>query len=184
MDFKNACTQINRLQITASGLLACILILFSSLITTHVDAATMDASSHMIVNGRSYHMQQPRSGKKLNENNYGTGYQYEFARSYGAKWVPFISGSAFSDSFNNLSYYVGAGESRRFYLTRGWHFDIGYFGFLMARKDINDYQPFPGVLPVASLGTNKISLNMTYIPKVNDQVAELIFFQLKVSMDN
>ena len=183
MDFNNACALRNRLQILATGLLIFSLYLFSSFIASYVEAATMDSSYHMIVNGRSYHMEQPRNGQKLNENNYGSGFQFEFARSYGAKWVPFVTGSAFSDSFNNLSYYVGGGESRRFFIKNGWHFDIGYFAFLMARKDINDYKPFPGVLPVASIGTNDVSLNMTYVPDVNDQVSELIFFQLKVSMD-
>ncbi len=71
---------------------------------------------------------------------------------------------------------------RRFYFRKGWHADVGYVGFMMARKDINDYRPFPGILPVASIGTRDVSLNVTYIPDVNSQVAELLFFQLKISM--
>jgi len=35
---------------------------------------------------------------------------------------------------------------------------------------------------VASVGTRNVSLNMTYIPNVNDKVDELLFFQLKVSI--
>ena len=178
----NACTKQNRPSILNAGILILVLIIISLLSSPHVNAATMDGSYHMILNGRAYHIERPPAGTSFNENNYGSGFQYEFARSHGSRWVPFLTSSAFNDSFNNVSYYLGGGESRRFYIKNGWHFDIGYFGFLMARKDYNNYQPFPGVLPVASIGTQNVSLNMTYIPDVNDQVAELVFFQLKVSL--
>lgn len=182
MEINNACTIQNRLQILGTGLSAFILYLISSFIPTCVEAANMDGSYHMILNGRSYHMQKPRNGKKLNENNFGSGIQYEFGRQYGSKWVPFVTSSAFSDSFNNLSYYMGGGETRRFFISNGWHIDVGYVGFLMARKDVNNYNPFPGVLPVVSMGSRNISLNMTYVPKVGgDHVSELIFFQLKIA---
>lgn len=181
MENKTACALQNRLQGLITGLLAITLFIISSFISTYVEAATMDGSYHMILNGRSYHMDRPRNGKKLNENNLGSGVQYEFGRQYGSKWVPFVTSSAFSDSFNNLSYYAGGGETRRFYIKNGWHLDLGYVGFLMARKDINNYDPFPGILPVASMGTRNVSLNMTYVPDVGDGIAELIFFQLKLA---
>lgn len=183
MDNKNACAVKNRFQILGTGLLAMSLCLAGGFIPTHVKAATMSGAYHMIVNGRSYHMDKPVNGQKLNENNFGSGVQYEFGRQYGSNWVPFVTGSAFNDSFNNLSYYVGGGESRRFFIRRGWHVDVGYVGFMMARKDINNYDPFPGVLPVASLGTRDISINMTYVPAVKEGFAELIFFQLKLAVD-
>ena len=183
MNFKNACAIQNRLQVLATGLLAFILFILSNFISSYVEAADMSGSYHMIVNGRSYHMDKPRNGQKLNENNFGSGIQYEFGRQYGSKWVPFVTSSAFSDSFNNVSYYMGGGETRRFFIRNGWHFDLGYVGFMMARKDINNYAPFPGVLPVASLGTRNVSVNMTYVPDVKEGFAELLFFQLKVSMD-
>lgn len=178
----NACTTQYRPSILNVTILATILTITTLLLSPHVQAATLDGTYHVILNGRSIHLEQRGNGQKLNENNFGSGFQYDFRRSFGAKWVPFVTGSAFSDSFNNLSYYVGGGEMRRYYLSDGWHADIGYVGFLMARKDINDYKPFPGVLPVASFGTRKVSVNMTYIPDINDQVAELVFFQLKISM--
>ena len=178
MRIYNACALQNRLQFLNTVLLALVLYLFVSFIPNSVEAANMD---HMIVNGRSYHMDKPRNGKKYNENNYGSGVEYEFDRQYGSHWVPFVTSSAFSDSFNNLSYYVGGGETRRFYIKNGWHVDLGYVGFMMARKDINDYAPFPGVLPVVSLGTRAVSVNMTYVPPVKKGLAELIFFQLKIA---
>jgi len=179
---KHACTLQNRLSILAAGLLVLTTLSLSSLFCKPVAAAsTISGSYHMIVNGRSFHMDKPRKGEKYNENNFGSGIQYEFGRNVGSNTVPFITSSAFYDSYNNLSYYVGGGESRRFFLTRGWHADIGYVGFMMARKDIGNYSPFPGVLPVASLGTRDVSLNMTYVPPLKKGFAELIFFQLKIA---
>ena len=178
----NACADQHRPSILNVIVLALILFVTTLYVSPHASAATMKGNYHVIVNGRSYHMQEARDGSKLNENNFGSGFQYDFSRSYGARWVPFITASAFSDSFNNLSYYAGGGEMRRFYFSKGWHADVGYVGFIMARKDINDYRPFPGVLPVASIGTRDVSVNITYVPDVNDQIAELLFFQLKVSM--
>ncbi|MDH5444055.1 MAG: hypothetical protein OEY52_00775 [Gammaproteobacteria bacterium] len=179
----NACADQYRPSILNVGILAIILFITTLFASPHVKAATMSGSYHMIANGRSYHIESPPAGKTFNENNFGTGFQYEMSRSYGSKWVPFVTSSAFNDSFNNLSYYVGAGEARRFFIKDSWHIDVGYFGFFMARKDYDDYKPFPGVLPVASVGTRNVSLNMTYIPDVGDQVAELVFFQLKISLE-
>lgn len=182
MNITYACAKQNRLHTLAASLLGITLAILGSLTPNQTTAATLDGSYHMILNGRSYHMERTHNGQKLNENNFGTGVQYEFGRQYGSRWVPFMTSSAFSDSFNNLSYYIGGGENRRFFLQRGWHLDMGYIAFFMARKDINNYDPFPGVLPVASLGTRDVSVNMTYVPPVNEKYAELIFFQLKVAM--
>lgn len=181
MEHNNACAAPNRLSATA--LLALCLFLLGGFSLPEARASSMDGSYHMIVNGRSYHMDKASNGQKFNENNYGSGIEYEFSRAYGSRWVPFVTSSAFSDSFNNLSYYAGGGNARRFFIRNGWHFDIGYFGFLMARKDMNNYEPFPGVLPVASLGTRNVSVNMTYVPPVKEGLVQLLFFQLKISTD-
>lgn len=184
MKFNYACTIQNRLHVLSTGLFALTLYIASSFISTYVEAAGINGNYNMILNGRSVHLSEHPTGGKFNENNFGTGVQYDFARAYGSKWVTYTTGSAFSDSFNNLSYYAGGGQSRRFFLRNGWHADVGYLGFMMARKDFNNYSPFPGILPIASLGTRNISVNMTYIPPVNDGLAELIFFQLKISTDS
>lgn len=165
-------------------LLALALLLISTLIPITVNAATKTGSYHVILNGRSIHMNKAPVGTSFNENNVGSGVQYEFKNSIGSKWVSYATGSAFNDSFNNLSYYAGGGQTRRYSMSNGWHFDAGYVAFVMARQDVNEYQPFLGVLPVASIGTKKIALNMTYVPNINAQFQELIFFQLKVATDN
>ena len=144
-------------------------------------AASDDGSYHLILNGRSFHFSQPNNGESFNENNLGSGFQYDFSNRGNERWVSYINGSVFNDSLNNPSYYIGGGKARRFPLRQGWRFDLGYLAFVMARKDFNDYAPFPGILPIASLGTNQLAVNMTYIPQLGDAPTELIFFQLKIS---
>jgi len=54
----------------------------------------------------------------------------------------------------------------------------------MTRKGYKDNQPFLGVLPAFSVGTNRVSVNMTYIPKVEPKAVPLWFFQLKINLSN
>ena len=62
------------------------------------------------------------------------------------------------------------------------HLDIGAIGFLMTRKNYkNGYHLF-GVLPEFSVGTKRVSVNMTYIPKVEPKMVALWFFQLKIRL--
>jgi hypothetical protein len=91
--------------------------------------------------------------------------------------------SGFSDSNKNSSYYAGGGALRRFQFD-GTHVDLGAIGFVMTRKGYKDNQPFLGVLPAFSVGTSRISVNMTYIPKVEPKAVPLWFFQLKISLRN
>ena len=89
------------------------------------------------------------------------------------------------DSFENPSYYTGAGIVRRFHFsqkTDAMHFDAGVIGFFMTREDYRDGNPFFGMLPALSFGNRRFALNITYIPKVQPKMVALWFFQLKISM--
>lgn len=139
----------------------------------------------LLVNGKALHMNPPND-TEYNENNWGAGIQYDF-ESYGKKWVPFVTASGFIDSFENPSYYTGAGFVRRIHLDQkrdSHHFDAGIIGFLMTRKDFRDGDPFFGMLPAFSFGTRRYAVNMTYIPKVDPKMVALWFFQFKISTDN
>ena len=141
--------------------------------------STQAGELHLILNGKSIHLtKQP--GVSYNESNWGAGFQYDFDE-INDKWVPFVTASGFSDSFKNPSYNAGGGVMRRFKFGSGWHFDAGVYAFAMTRKDVKNSKPFLGALPVVSLGTKNISVNMTYIPKVRPKFAELLFFQLKIN---
>ena len=135
----------------------------------------------LLVNGKAVHINAP-AGTNLNEKNWGLGLQYD-GDLINKKWVPFAAASGFSDSNRNPSYYVGGGALRRFQFD-GTHVDMGAIGFVMTRKDYKNDQPFLGVLPAFSVGTDRVSVNMTYIPKVHPKAVPLWFFQLKINLSN
>ena len=133
-----------------------------------------------ILNGKAVHLDDPAPGQKFNEKNWGAGLQYDFEPSDDGKWVPFITAAGFSDSNKNPSYYAGGGVSRRFQPTgSSVHYDLGLVGFLMTREDFKGGSPFPGVLPVFSMGTESVAVNITYVPDIAPKSVPLIFFQLK-----
>jgi hypothetical protein len=131
---------------------------------TGVIAGTASAGQlDLIVNGRSYHV---NSEYDWNENNFGLGLEYEFDRR--SRWIWSVNGNAFLDSQENVSYMAGGGLKRRLYQSEhpaGFYVDAGLVAFLMARADINDYEPFPGVLPTLSMGVRNFGVNLTYLPQ-------------------
>jgi len=153
-----------------------LLVLMTLLTGLKAGPAVADEMS-LLVNGKAIHINTP-PGKHLNERNWGLGLQYDWDPK-DSKWIPFATASGFIDSNHNPSYYAGGGALRRFQFG-GMHADLGAIGFLMTRKDFKHDRPFPGVLPVLSVGTERVSLNMTYIPKVEPKAVPLWFFQLKI----
>jgi hypothetical protein len=133
----------------------------------------------LLVNGKALHLGTPE-GKKYNEKNWGLGLQYDWDLK-DSKWIPFATASGFIDSNKNPSYYAGGGALRRFEFGT-LHADLGAIGFLMVRKDFKSDRPFPGVLPVISVGSQSVALNMTYVPKVEPKAVPLWFFQLKIKL--
>ena len=157
--------------------LALLLTLTAGLMAGNAVASEMS----LLVNGKAIHVNVP-PGKNLNEKNWGLGLQYDWD-IVNKKWVPFGMVSGFSDSNKNPSYYAGGGALRRFQFDSA-HVDIGVIGFVMTRKDYKNDQPFLGVLPAFSVGTDRVSVNMTYIPKVHPKAVALWFFQIKINLSN
>jgi len=137
----------------------------------------------LLVNGKAVHLSQPANGH-FNERNWGGGLQYDFD-TVKEHWVPFLSASGFLDSYNNPSYYGGGGLMRRYILASSLdnlHLDAGVVAFLMQREGFNHGRLFPGILPALSFGTDRVSINVTYIPKVDPKMVALFFFQLKIGI--
>jgi hypothetical protein len=138
----------------------------------------------LLVNGKAIHLDPP-ADKHFNERNWGAGLQYDFdAIGYDKNWIPFVAVSGFKDSLENNSYYVGGGLMHRFIpfdSFNAWHIDAGLIAFFMTRKDYKDNSPFFGALPAFSFGTSRVSMNMTYVPKVHPKAVKLLYFQLKVT---
>ncbi|MBT8084229.1 MAG: hypothetical protein HKN35_06130 [Woeseia sp.] len=167
-------------------------VLTLALILAALDSTAFAGSLDVIVNGKSHHV---NSKYDWNENNFGLGLEYEFEQR--SRWIKSVNVNYFSDSLENMSYMAGAGLKRRLFQSEkfgGVYFDAGIVAFLMARKDINDYNPFPGVLPALTLGNRYGGINLTYLPKkavhdiahanvVDPTIGGVVFVQFKVSMD-
>lgn len=116
----------------------------------------------LVINGKAIHV---NSSYDWNEHNWGLGFEREFDSQ--ARWVKVALGNGFVDSMNAMSYMGGGGLKRRFHLpgrANGLYVDLGAVGFLMSRKDINAYRPFPGVLPTVTIGSRQLAVNIAYLP--------------------
>ena len=154
---------------------------FGALIVAPVHAGQLS----LLINGKAIHLDDS-PGVEFNEENWGAGLQYDFTAE-NRKWVPFLSASGFKDSNNNPSYYAGGGTMRRFYVgekkdSNSLYVGAGVVAFLMVRKGFENGDPFPGVLPVATIGNERFGLNVSYIPKVDPKMVPIIFFQLRVGL--
>jgi len=136
----------------------------------------------LILNGKSIHKEAPKKGS-FNEKNWGFGLQYDYA-IYKEHWQPYLTASIFKDSFEENSFYAGGGMMRRFSLNEiheDLHFSAGLVGFVMTRKDHHNRRPFLGALPAFAFGTDKVAVNISYVPKVEPKLIPLWFIQLKIA---
>ena len=145
-----------------------------------------------VLNGKSYHFD---SSYDWNENNTGLGVEYQFEQK--SPWRKIVMANAFRDSTNNMSYMAGAGLQRRIYETHklgGFYVYAGLNAFVMTRDDVENSEPFPGILPSVTIGNDKVGFNLTYLPKkaieetTNSEVVDptlsgILFLQFKVSLD-
>lgn len=137
----------------------------------------------LLINGKAIHINAPATAN-YNERNWGGGLHYDFD-PVKRHWVPFVTASGFRDSYKRPSYYAGGGMVRRYTIAPSLddlRVDLGVVAFFMTREDYKDNDPFFGILPVLSLGTDKLALNVTYVPKVHPKMTALVFFQLKLKL--
>jgi len=160
-----------------------------ALLMAAVPSAFAQGDWGVVLNGRAVHM---NAAREWNEENWGLGFEKEFDSS--ARWVKVALGNGFKDSLGEPSYMAGGGIKRRFRmpaLDNQFYFDVGVIGFLMTRSDVNDNQPFPGLLPAVTFGARHVALNVTYLPdSVVDRVTRahltdpdmrgVLFLQLKL----
>ncbi len=141
----------------------------------------------IVLNGRSVHM---NAAHDWNENNWGLGVEREF--NTGSRWVKLALANGFKDSDGDPSYMAGGGLKRRFRMFSDHaYFDVGVIGFVMTREDVHHNQPFPGMLPAITFGTDRVAVNVTYLPefavdsvtnakRVDPQLDGVFFVQLKL----
>jgi len=130
----------------------------------------------LVLNGKAIH----EGNTNYNENNWGLGFEYDMKQE--SKWIPFVAGSSFRDSNDQISNYLGGGYKYRIPLENdkeGWRVDLSLIAFVMTRRDYQNNKPFIGALPFIAIGTSKVMLNLSYIPKVTPKTVGLFYFQLK-----
>ncbi len=160
------------------------------LVALPVSSASAEGLS-AILNGKSIHID---ADQDWNEENYGLGFQYEFASE--SSWKKQLMANGFRDSNDEMSYMVGAGLHRALFATDrmdGFYIDAGINAFVMTRKDVNDNQPFPGLLPSLSVGNRNFGINLAYLPRfavdrafdgemLDESMSGVIFLQVKVAV--
>nr|WP_240039527.1 lipid IV(A) palmitoyltransferase PagP [Achromobacter aloeverae] len=119
----------------------------------------------LYVTGYAWHNRSAYSADKIKsfrEESWGGGYGRSLYDSDG-DWHG-LYGMAFLDSHGHVEPIAGYGYQSIGRVGNNLRFGIGYTVFLTARPDIFHYIPFPGVLPLASIGYDKATFYATYIP--------------------
>ncbi len=75
-----------------------------------------------------------------------------------------IYAMGFQDSHFTPLWMTGYGYQTFWHPGEKWKLGLGYTAFLMARSETGHYTPFPGILPVASVGYRKLSVETSLIP--------------------
>ena len=157
-----------------------LLLLAFAIVATMSPGVTNAQGLNLVLNGKSFHLDEP-AGVNYNETNTGGGLQYDFGPNRDNAY-PYINFGGLKDSFENNSYYAGGGIAKRFRAKKTIHVDFGITAFLMTREDRNDNKPFPGLLPMMTIGTDRVGINITYVPKVEPKSVPLFFLQLKLAL--
>jgi outer membrane protein W len=108
--------------------------------------------------------------------------EYPFGIGLARTWIDskdnerIVYALAFSDSHYDFQPMVGYGWMARWPLMAGLRGGLGYTVLLSARADAN-YIPFPAILPLASLGTDRVTVYGTWIP-----TTDVLFFFARISL--
>lgn len=103
--------------------------------------------------------------KKYNEILYGFGFGRGITDCEG-NWSGLFA-SWFLDSKKNFQPLLGYAQTFNILKKNAWEANIGFAAIVTARKDINHYTPFPGLLPVISIAYQPVTIYTTYIPVKN-----------------
>jgi outer membrane protein W len=112
-----------------------------------------------------------------NDNNnfpYGVGYVRNFVDAKDNERL--VYALAFSDSHYDVQPVVGWAWLARWALSGSVKGGLGYTAFVTARADAN-YVPFPAILPLASIGTDRVTFYGMWIP-----TTEVLFFFARVTL--
>jgi palmitoyl transferase len=107
----------------------------------------------------------PERIKELNELAWGMGFSNSIRDKKDNEEL--IYGLAISDSHFKPQFMAGYAYQWMKPLGDQYEAGLGVTGLLISRTDYFSGVPFPGVLPLASIGTRKTKLMAAYIPRVS-----------------
>ena len=113
----------------------------------------------------AHHMRYAYTQEKIDsfrEDSWGLGYGRSRYDEEG-NWHGWY-GMAFLDSHSKIEPIVGYGYQWIWGPQQGLHAGLGYTVMVTARRDISNYMPIPGILPIASINYDRASLNATFVP--------------------
>jgi hypothetical protein len=152
----------------------------------HVTAIGRDGEPELYVSGYAYHGRNtytPERIAELNEKAWGLGYgKTIYNASGGEESVYFL---AIDDSHGRPQPMLGYAYQWTWQLKQSaFVVGAGYTAMLMSRADYYGGIPFPVVLPVASLGTRKVRVMASYVPRLSQNKGNgdvlLIFFRIAI----
>lgn len=133
---------------------------------THAKDTWNDGTLDLYIPAYTWHLPWAYSDAKIASlNSYPAGAGLGVSRFNSSGNFEGIYAMAFADSHNQPQYGIG------YQWVPTWHpFDndfrvgAGASVFITARADIGHYTPFPGILPVGTIGYKNVDLQATYIP--------------------
>ncbi|MDR2878098.1 MAG: lipid IV(A) palmitoyltransferase PagP [Chromatiales bacterium] len=124
-----------------------------------------DGNSELYLPFKTYHMRWAYTREKIDsyqELPFGLGYGralYDEKENWHGLYA-----MGFQDSHFKPQWMVGYGWKAMCGSRSSWNAGAGYTVFFASRTDIANYIPFPSILPIASFGYKKLSIEGAYVP--------------------
>jgi palmitoyl transferase len=123
----------------------------------------------LYVSGYSYHGRGTYTAerlKELNEKAWGAGFGKSLRNAKGDVETLYFLASSDSHAQPQL---MGGYAYRWMWPAGGTGLEVGagFTAFLVSRRDYFSGFPFPGILPVASIGTRRTQLMLSYVPRIS-----------------
>jgi lipid IVA palmitoyltransferase len=138
----------------------------------------------MVLSGYAHHGRgtyTPAKIDELNEKVWGFGVSKELRdEKDNEESISFV---VMADSHYSPQITAGYAYQWMKPLGQTWEAGIGYTAGLISRTDIINGIPFPGILPLASIGTRDTKLLVSYIPRLSGTGnGDVLFFALRVAL--
>ena len=138
----------------------------------------------MVLSGYAHHGRgtySPAQIDELNEKVWGFGVSKELRDDKdNEESITFV---IMADSHYTPQITAGYGYQWMKPLGQTWEVGLGYTAGLISRSDILNGVPFPGVLPLASIGTRDVKLVASYIPRLSGTGnGDVLFLALRVAL--